>query len=301
MSLPGTGTNTSSTLRKNNRSYLYFVLPASILVGAVLVFPVVLALVMSFFEWPLIGEEGRQFIGISNYIRLFNDPEFWHSLRLQMGFIFTALPIQLVIGFFVALLLNRDFPFAGLVRTLMLLPVFILPVVSGLTWQLMLSPRGVVRYIIQQMGGSPPTFLDNAGWAFFAVVVQDIWRMWPFMFMLIYAGLTGISKELIEAAQLDGANFFQKTFRIIIPLLKPTIVTALLLRLIDAMRIFSEVFVMTEGGPGNATTMLSIYISKQAFSYQNVGLAAAMAMILMLISLMFAFALVRKNLEVETA
>jgi multiple sugar transport system permease protein len=132
-----------------------------------------------------------------------------------------------------------------------------------------------------------------------AVIIQDIWRMWPFMFMLLYAGLSTMPTSLLEAADIDGATFWDKVLKIYIPMLRPTILTALLLRVIDALRIFSEVFVMTEGGPGNATTLFSIYVHRQAFRYFNVGTASAMAIFLLLLTLIFAVTLVRKHMNVD--
>lgn len=277
---------------------LYFILPALILVGVVLVYPILYAIGISFFNWPLVDEASRGFIGISNYVSIFQDAEFWNSLFLQMGFIFIAIPIELIIGFFVAILLNREFKGVGLIRSLLLLPIFVLPVLSGLTWRLMLQPGyGAISFLLTTLGFPETALLANPGTAYAAVIIQDIWRMWPFMFMFIYSGLINIPNSLIEAANLDGARFWDKVIKIIIPLLRPTITTALLLRLIDALRIFSEVFVMTGGGPGNSTTLLSLYIHKQAFRYFNIGYASAMGVVLIIISLIIANFLVRRNME----
>lgn len=277
---------------------LYFILPALILVGIVLIYPLIYAVGISFFNWPLVDESSRGFIGISNYVRIFQDKEFWHALFLQLGFIFIAIPIEIIIGFFVALLLNREFKGVNLIRSLLLLPVFVLPVLSGLTWRLMLQPEyGAISFLLNTLGFSQTAWLANPGTAYAAVIIQDIWRMWPFMFMFIYSGLINIPSSLIEAADLDGAKFWDKVIKIIIPLLRPTIATAILLRLIDALRIFSEVFVMTGGGPSNATTLLSLYIHKQAFRYFNVGYASVMGVILIVISLIIANFLVRRNMD----
>lgn len=279
---------------------LYFILPALILVGAVLIYPILYAVGISFFNWPLVDETSRGFIGISNYIRIFQDKEFWHALLLQLGFIFIAIPLELIIGFFVAILLNREFKGVKWIRSLLLLPVFVLPVLSGLTWRLMLQPEyGAISFILTKLGLPQTAWLAKSGSAYAFVIIQDIWRMWPFMFMFLYSGLINIPTSLLEAADLDGARFWNKTLKIIVPLLRPTITTALLLRLIDALRIFSEVFVMTEGGPGNATTLLSLYIYKQAFRYFNIGYASAMGVILIIISLIIAILLVRRNIDID--
>ncbi len=290
--------------RKRGRPFLYFIIPAALTVGVILVFPIIYGFGLSFFNWPQVDDGTRAFIGFKNYLDLFQDSLFWRSLMLQLGFIFIAIPIQLVIGFFVAILFNNDFPASGLLRTLLLLPVFVLPVLSGLTWKLMLQPRyGVITYLLSQIGLEfPQGILSDKSLAYAAVIIQDIWRMWPFMFMILYAGISGISKDLIEAAEIDGASFYQKTFKIILPLLRGTIATAILLRTIDALRIFSEVFVMTKGGPGSDGTMLfSLYIHKQAFQFGKLGYASSMAVVLIVITLLFAFGLVRKNMDIDTA
>jgi len=279
---------------------LYFILPALILVGVVLIYPILYAVGISFFNWPLVDETSRGFIGISNYIRIFQDKEFWHALLLQLGFIFIAIPLELIIGFFVAILLNREFKGVKWIRSLLLLPVFVLPVLSGLTWRLMLQPEyGAISFILTKLGLPQTAWLAKPGSAYVFVIIQDIWRMWPFMFMFLYSGLINIPTSLLEAADLDGARFWDKVIKIIIPLLRPTITTALLLRLIDALRIFSEVFVMTGGGPGNSTTLLSLYIHKQAFRYFNIGYASAMGVILIIISLIIAILLVRRNIDID--
>ncbi len=185
-------------------------------------------------------------------------------------------------------------------RALILLPVFFLPVVSGMTWRFMLQPRyGALNNFLLAMGAPEITWLGHPSFAYAAIIVQDIWRMWPFVFMLLYAGLAGIPTDVLEAAEIDGATFWKRLFRVILPLMYPTILTALLLRIIDALRIFSEVYVMTEGGPGMATTLFSLYTHRQAFGYMKVGMSSAMAMFLLFISIVFAVTLVRKNMSLE--
>lgn len=297
----------STTMRRNSRkgisSFLYFLLPAIIIVSVVLVFPIIYGGFTSFFNWPQVVSESnpREFVGFQNYLNMFQDSEFWHSLLLQLGFIFIAIPIELVIGFFIAILFNNEFPLSKLFRTLLLLPVFILPVLSGLTWRLMLQPRyGAIDYLLSMIGiNFPDGILADKTLSYAAVIVQDIWRMWPFMFMIIFAGLVSIPKDIIEASDLDGAGFFRRTFSITLPMLRSTITTAILLRVIDALRIFSEVYVMTKGGPGNGTMLFSLYIHKQAFEFGKLGYASAMAVVLIIISIIFALTLVRKNMDID--
>jgi multiple sugar transport system permease protein len=292
----------SSKTKKDGgaRPHWFFITPAMVIVFAILVFPVMYSIYMATFDWHLFYSAQRKFIGLGNFIQLFKDKEFLHSLWLQFGFVIIALPIETVIGFFVALLLNRDGKFYALVRSLLLLPVFILPVISGLTWRLMLQPEyGIISFILEKLGFGVKAWLAEPDFAYGMVIVQDVWRMWPFMFMFIYAGLSGLPKEIIEAAEIDGARFWTKMFKIILPQLRSTIATAFLLRLVDALRIFSEVYVMTGGGPGNATMLLSLYINKQAFEFFNIGYAAAMGVVLLILALAISFFIVRGNVQFE--
>lgn len=305
MSSKRPGTDTSPARQRSTeargRAPLFFLAPALIVVFAVLIFPIVFSLFVSTFDWPLSEGAGvRRFVAFGNYRALADDPEFWNSLRLQLGFIFIAIPLELLLGFAAALLLNREFFGARLVRSLLLLPVFFLPILSGLTWRFMLQPRyGPLNALLVSLGAPEITWLGDPTLAYTAMILQDVWRMWPFMFMMLYAGLTAIPGEMLEAAEIDGAGFWRRLGSVIVPMLTPTILTSVLLRIIDALRIFSEVYVMTEGGPGSATLLFSLYTNRVAFGYQKVGMASAMAIFLLVLSIVFALTLVRRNMSLD--
>ncbi|PLV59506.1 ABC transporter permease [Thermotoga sp. KOL6] len=287
--------------RKGIGPFLFFIIPTLLIVAFILLYPVVYVFFISFTNRQLLFLGNVKFIGFQNYSSMFKDPDFWHSLWLQLGFIAIALPIELIIGFFVALLFNKEFPFSKLLRSLLMLPVFVLPVLSGLTWRLMLQPDyGVLAALFQRLSIGPEAWLADKTFSYVAVIFQDIWRMWPFMFMIIFAGLSSLPNEYIEAALIDGAGFFQRVSYIIIPFLKPVLAIAFLLRLIDALRIFSEVYVMTYGGPSNATMLLSLYIHKQAFEFGNISYASAVGTFLMIISLAISYFVVKRGLRGET-
>ncbi|HET7839388.1 MAG TPA: sugar ABC transporter permease [Rectinemataceae bacterium] len=298
---PGAALLDRAGIRRAEAPPLLFLLPALVIVFAVLIFPILFSLYVSFFDWPLSSGAGEpRFLGLGNYAALSLDPEFWKSLRLQLGFIFIAIPVELFLGFCAALLLNREFFGARIVRTLLLLPVFFLPIVSGMTWRFMLQPRyGPLNALLIALGIPEMTWLNDPIFAYVAIVAQDIWRMWPFMFMILYAGLTNVPSELLEAAEIDGASYWRRLRSVVVPLLVPTILTALLLRIIDALRVFSEVYVMTEGGPGSATLLFSLYTYRQGFSYMRVGMASAMAIFLLILSVVFAMTLVRRNMSLD--
>jgi multiple sugar transport system permease protein len=280
--------------------FFMFVLPALIVVGVILAYPVIYALVISFTDRELLYLGKTNFIGLKHYREMLLDRNFWHSLRLQFGVITIAIPIELIIGLFVAILFNRDFPFSKILRSLLMLPVFVLPVLSGLTWRLMLQPSyGVLASFFNFISLGPTAWLADTSYAYVAILLQDIWRMWPFMFMIIYAGLSSMPSEYVEAARIDGANFFQRFWYVLLPYLKPVIATAFLLRMIDALRIFSEVYVMTYGGPSNATMLLSLYIHKQAFEFGRLSYAASVAVFLLIVALFISYFVVKRGLRGE--
>lgn len=280
--------------------FLLFVFPALLVICAILIFPVFFSLYLSFTDRTLLYLREPKFVGLMNYSSVVSDKLFWHSLRLQLIFMALAIPIELILGFLVALLFSKEFPFSKLLRSLLLLPVFILPVVSGLTWRLMLQPGyGLLASFFNLLSLGPNAWLADTKYAFVTVILQDVWRMWPFMFMIIYAGLSSLPSEYLEAAQIDGARFWHRIFYIVLPLLKPVLLTALLLRIIDALRIFSEVYVMTYGGPANATLLLPLYIHKQAFEFGKISYASAVSMFLLMVSLLLSFYLVKSGLRGE--
>lgn len=276
----------------------FFIFPALLATFFVAIFPVVYGLVLSFTDRGLLQLNNSKFLGLKNYVEVFKDSNFWHSFRLQIVFIFIVIPVELVIGFFVALLFNRPLPFSRTLRSLLMLPVFVLPVLSGLTWRLMLQPSyGVLSSLFNLLSLGPSAWLADRKYAYIAVLLQDVWRMWPFMFMIIYAGLTSLPAELIDAANIDGAGFWKRTIYVVIPCLKPVLVTAILLRMIDALRIFSEVYVMTYGGPSNATMLLSLYIYRQAFEFGNISYASTLAIFLLTFSLLLAYMALKGGLH----
>ncbi len=292
--------STVTKKRRGMRPFLSFILPGLLIVILILIFPVSFALILSFTDRRLVYLGSTNFVGFSNYIDMIKDKGFWNSLALQLGFIAIALPIELVIGFFVALLFNKDFAFNRILRSLLMLPVFILPVLSGLTWRLMLQPRyGVLATFFKSISLGPSAWLADTRYAYIAVLLQDIWRMWPFIFIIIYAGLSSLPNEYLEAAQMDGAKFWQRIYYVILPCLAPVIAMAFLLRLIDALRIFSEVYVMTYGGPSNATMLLSLYIQKQAFEFGRISYASSIAVFLLVVSLVISYFAVRRSFRGE--
>lgn len=275
-----------------------FLGPALLVLGGVLIFPLIYSLFLSFHQWNMSTGGSPEFVFLDNFIKLFKNEPFWNSVKLQLIFVGVSVTFELIIGLGVALLLDKNFFADDIVRALLLLPVFILPVVSGLTFRFMYNPQyGAINWFIKLLGFSPVPFLSKPNLSFLAIIIQDIWRMWPFMFMILYASVSSLPKAPYEAAKIEGANRWQIFTHVTLPLLKPSIVIAVILRVINALKAFSEIYVMTNGGPGNATSIMSIFIYKNAFSFYDMGYSAAASYVLVAIALVFSIYLVKRQFE----
>lgn len=212
----------------------------------------------------------EKFLAFENYKRLFSDSHFFESLQFTFLFVIVSVSLELIFGLAFALLLNESLPFRGLLRVVILIPWVIPIAISARVWELIYNFNyGIFNYIILQLGISdqPISWLGSSIGAFAAVVVSDVWKTTPFMAIILLTGLSAINRDLYKQAKIDGTNFLQRFFRITLPLLKPTLVVALLFRSIDAIRIFDLIYVLTGGGPGGSTSSLSIY----AFNYYVSG------------------------------
>lgn len=228
----------------------------------------------------------RTFVGLENYMNVFADTAFYESSWITLRYIFFCVLFEFILGFAIALSLNKGFLGDKLAKSLFMTPLMLVPVVSGLTWKFMFSSQfGIFNQLLYKAGliSSPETvlWLSNKTLAFVACCIAHIWVSTPFFIITILAGLKGVSKELYEAADIDGANKVQSLFYITIPSLKPLLTTIILLKAIDAARGFDIIWVLAQGGPGTATQTLSIYLYKNMVQYNKVGYSSAMAIIFM--------------------
>jgi multiple sugar transport system permease protein len=238
---------------------------------------------------------GGTFAGTSNYDDLLTDPEFTGSLLLTLGYTAGVVAAELGIGLGIALLLNIDLPLIGLFRTLLIVPMMITPVVAAFCWKLLLDPdHGVINFFIQQH----IVWLGRPDTALLAVAVVNVWQNAPYVAILLLAGLRSLPHEPVEAARIDGASRLQMFWHITLPLLRPYLMVALLLRMIFEFRSFDNIYVMTSGGPANATMLLSMYTYLASFVRFDLSLAAASSWMMLLISMVLCgcfIALVRRR------
>ena len=271
-----------------------FLAPAAVIMAIALLYPLGYMIWGSFRAWDpsqTIGE--AEFVGLKNYVTLWNDPNFHESLGVTLKFAFFVVTFEMVIGVGLALLLDRDIRGISFLRTLFILPMMIAPVVVGLMW----------RYMYHPTVGTFNRFLDWAGlekvdWlgqhALMSIIIADIWQWTPFIFILSLAALQSLPRSALEAARIDGATSWQQILYIKLPLMMPVLIVTALLRLIDAFKVLEVILVMTEGGPGLSTEILALRISRTATEFRELGVAAAMSnylliLLLLLTVAMFAF------------
>jgi multiple sugar transport system permease protein len=212
-----------------------------------------------------------EFVGLANFKRLFTDPQLAEAVKVTLVFVLIAVPIELALGFALALLFNRPLLGRSALRAIMILPIFATPLAMGYSF-----------FTIFYEAGGPLSWtgipwLSNPNWALFSVAIVDIWQWTPFCFLVFLAALQGLPDELLEAARIDGASGKDLLFRIILPMLQPTIIIVLLLRLAEAVKLFDIPFALTGGGPGVATQSYSFLAFRTGLRFFDLGYASAMA------------------------
>jgi len=262
-----------------------FLLPAILIFGFALLYPVLYGFTLSFFKWALrdIYNKKPLFVGLKNYIDVINSPNFHTSLRVTTIFIFTTLILELFVGLVLALLVEKGIKGLRIFRTIFILPIMIAPIVVGIVWRYLYNPNyGLINYIIGILGIKPITWLSYPHTAIISIIITDIWQWTPFVFLLILGGLQTIPDDILEASVVDGANYLQRLLFVKLPLMKQILAITIVLRLIDAMRALVVMYIMTFGGPGLSTEVLSLHIYKTAFLSQRLGRASAMSVFLIL-------------------
>ncbi len=282
----------SAALKDIFRSY-GFILPFAFFISAFILIPVLGAIINSFFKDVPFLE--TSFIFAGNYTELISDPAFLQSLKFTLLFIAVSVPLELILGMTFALVLNQPLKFRGLLWAAVLIPWAIPSAVAGRIWELIYNySYGLANFIVRGTGLSsePINWLGSNFGAFFSIVIADAWKTTPFVTIILVAGLQAVPDNLHRQANIDGANFVQRFLRITLPILKPVMTVALLFRTIDALRIFDMIYVLTGGGPGGATTSLSLYGYNQ-YLIGDFGYGSAVSVVLFLIALILAIVYIK--------
>jgi multiple sugar transport system permease protein len=256
-----------------------FILPS--LAGMLLfvIGPIAASAALTLYDWDLLTD--REFAGLDNFRRLFGDEDVWAALRHTLTFICGYVPSVMVLALLLALTLNSKLKGIALLRTAFFLPVVSSWVAVALLWKWLFNPRyGLINYGLDQIGIEGPKWLFDKEWAMPAIIVTSVWKDLGFVAVLFLAGLQAIPHDVYEASSLDGAGSFQQLRSITVPLLRPTIFFVSIISIINSFQVFPQVWIMTEGGPAGATTVIVERVVKHAFSYGEMGYAATISWVL---------------------
>ena len=284
-----------------DRALPYLLLaPSLLIVFAVLLYPLIDGLRAST-KYYRYGKALRD-VGLDNYIQLWSDPQFINSLLVTTGFVASAVIIETILGFALALFCSREVAGIRFMRTILIIPMVVTPVVVAIVFRLIYaSDAGMLTAISESFGGGAIEILGHPLRAFIGVVALDVWEWTPLMFLILLAGLQSLPVEPLEAARVDGAGGWRLFWDHTLPMMRPILAVAIVLRTIDAFGTFDQVFVLTRGGPGEATRLLSIFGYDTAFKFQQTGYAAALFVTMGIMILAFALAAVRLLKRVEAS
>ena len=287
--------NRVSLLKNEKYLPLFLLLPVVVLLLAVTIYPFFYGLFLSISRYDIIM--GRSFRGLGNYLDAFKDPRFVNALIVTFIFVSAAVVLEFLIGLGIALLVNRNFWAKRVIVSLIYIPMIMAPIAVALMWRMLYNAEyGPINYFLinLRLVHRHVAWLSETKLALPSLIMVDVWQWTPFMFLVLYAGLQSVPEALKGAAQIDGASSWQIFRNITLPFLIPFIVLAFLFRIMDAFKIFDAISVLTKGGPGTSTEVVSWLAYLTGFTYFRLGYAAAMAMILFIIVMVISQLLLKK-------
>lgn len=271
----------STKFKKTKRNvHFYFLSPALLTIIVIMIVPLAFSIYISLNDANLLENGGKfSYIGLKNYINFFNDERALKSVLTTIKFTAGAILSEVVLGIFISLFLDRNFKGKSIVRSLLIVPMFMTPVVTGLIWRTFFDPTsGILNYFLGLFGlGSSHDWLGDIHLALPSIILADVWQWTPFVILLFMASLDSISEDIYEAARVSGANEFYIIRYIKLPLLVPTLLIAIVLRLIDSIKAFDLIYVMTKGGPGLATETINMYTYIVGFNFFRLGYVTAVS------------------------
>jgi multiple sugar transport system permease protein len=274
----------SERMRENLVGWL-FVAPALLGFLVFYLYPALRAIGISFTDWNLLRDP--RFVGLANYVRLWNDDKFWDAIRITLTYVVANIPVQVVVGLLIAVLLDRLTKSVA-VRAIVIIPFLVSNVTAAMIFLWLLDPvLGITNAIITSLGLGAVPFFSSPDFAIYSVVLVNVWRHVGFVALLFYAGLQAIPRSLYEAARIDGATEWRVFWSVTLPLLRPVMVFVLVTNVIGSFQIFDTVAVATKGGPADSTNVLIYYIYNTAFSFSRMGYASAMSVALFVALIIF--------------
>lgn len=263
-----------------------FMVPAIILMTVVLAYPLVYAAQISFSKFDLMTFGPGKWVGFDNYWKVFKDYRFWESMRVTLVYLIYSLPLQIALGFGIAYLINAPWWGRSIVRATFIIPLVVAPVVAGGIWKMILDPLwGIANYVLGMVGLGPFNWFSDPNLAMASIVIIDIWRWTPFVVLIATASLLSLPKDVFEAAKVDGANWWQTLWMVALPLLVPVLAATFIVRWLGAVKMFDIVLASTMGGPGTSTVVVNLYIYEEAFRALHFSESSAMAMIVLVLTM----------------
>ena len=253
--------------------------PCLLVILVVGIYPLLYSFWISFYAYhPTNPSFPSGFVFLDNYLSILSDKRALHSFGLTFTFATIDVALTTILGLGLALWLNKSWPGLALLRGALLVPMFLTPIAVGITWRIMFQPDlGILNHILRTLGLDGPDWLGDPSNALSSVLIVDIWQWTPFMFLILFAGVRSLPRSPVEAANIDGATAWQIFWLVLLPLLKPVILLAVILRFIDAFRTFDQIFMMTRGGPNHATDLMSLYLYRVNFKFFDIGYGAAVS------------------------
>jgi multiple sugar transport system permease protein len=268
--------------------YTWYLIPPIAILVLINALPLFYTFYLSFHKWVLYRQKTPQFVGLENWTEMITSGRFWHSLQVELTFVGGAVLLEFVLGLAIALYLNREMRARDLIRSLFLFPMVLPPIVAAFLWRFMLQADiGAINYYLRFVH-LDRAWLAGSDTALATLIVVDVWQFTPFVILLLLAGLQQLPVEVFEAAEVDGANSLQRFRFITLPLLMPTILIVLLLRIVEALKVFPTIYVMTGGGPGDATEALNFLAFHLAFDQSRMGYGATLSTVILLLSIIIA-------------
>jgi len=288
-------------VQESQKGYYLLLMPSVIVLLVVTVIPFFYLFATSFTPLDLTRPETKEFGGLINYQELYHDHRFWNSVWVQVRLSVATVSLQLLIGLGIALLLNTGLRFIELIRAIFLIPMVLPPVVVAIIWKIIFTPGvSILNWVLGLMNLPQSAWLAHPTLALWAIIVADVWEWFPFTMLMFLASLQMIPDEPLEAAKIDGASYFQTLIYIILPHIKPILIVAGLFRLIDSIKAFPLIFIMTAGGPGMATEATNYYAYLQGLSYSFVGYSSAISVVMLVFTFFLSYLVIR-TIGTETA
>jgi multiple sugar transport system permease protein len=271
--------------------------PAMVLLVALVVLPTLYVVQLSMSRLELSESGDAVFIGVGNFVRmLFDDPEFLPAVGRSIFFVVVAVPVEFVLGLSMALLMDRQLRGLGILRTLMVMPMAMTPIVAGMIWLILYNPtHGAINYLLGLVGIAGPNWTSDPNTALLSIIIVDIWQWTPFMFLVFSAALLTVPRDLLDAVRVDGGSSWQGFRYVSFPHIRRVGLIAALILLIDSLKVFDQIYALTKGGPGTATQTLNFYAFLQGFQWFHMGYAAALLVIGIVLAAVFTWAMLKAD------